>query len=268
MSNTSPQYYDLIESAIAGNKNDLRTLLQQLSSNDTKSQNALGIASSTKTSNAAIPPKSSLSVSGGNGVYSVNVTPAETSGAGTIYHKIESSPVKGFTSGVQQEALTTANNVTINRTDQKLFFRVSSSYNKKVFNEPTLHGQSAVSSGLVSSAATNNGGAFNQTNFATVSSNLAGSSPYIQVSGSGGSLSNAAAVKGSTQSVLPGATLLNVTGGSKQFVTYNGSNYTLHSTLADALDDGEVPVGAVTVGSGVSGGGGADGGNGGRMTNV
>ena len=267
MSPVPPQYFDLIESAIAGNKNDLRTLLQQLSANDTQQQAALGLPSSTTRQNAAPPPPAALSVAGANGAFNVTVSPSAATQPGTVWHEISSSPVKGFTSGVAVHALTTATNLTVNAPKQNLFFRVRSSYNKTVFNQPVLHGQTAVGSGLVSSAATNEAGAFNQTNYAVVTSTLEGSAAAIQISGPGGALTNPTAVKGGAESPLPGATILNVSPGSQQFVAWDGARYSLHPTLADVFDDALTPVGAVTVGSGVAGGGGIAGGNGGRLTN-
>lgn len=248
MSTTPPQYFDLIESAIAGSKNDLRTLLQQLSANDTQQQAALGLPSSTTNQNAKVPSQAAISAVGSNGAFNVTVTPGSSSEPGTVWHEITSSPVKGFTSGVAVEALTTATNVVVNKPGQNLFFRVRSSYNKAVFNQPTLSGQSASSSGLVSSAATNSAGSFNQTNLGTVTSVSAGATAAIQVQGAGGVLSSMVAVKGSTQSVLPGATIVGVTPGSTNYVGYDNEagSYAVRPTLASVMADGMTPVGVVS----------------------
>lgn len=249
MSTTPPQYFDLIESALAGNKNDFRVLLQQLSANDTRQQAALGLASSTTTKNAATPPAAALSASGSNGAFNLTVTPAPTTQPGPVWHEISSSPVKGFTSGVLIEALTTAANLVVNRPGVGLFFRVRSSYNKTVFNQPTLHGQTAVSSGLVSSAATESAAAFNQTNLGVVNSTAVGTSAAVTVSGASSTLSAVPTIKGAAQSVAPPATILGATPGSTQYVGYSQSHgsYVMGTELPDVFDDDYTPIGKVSV---------------------
>jgi hypothetical protein len=251
VSNTPPQYYDLIESAIAGNKNDLRTLLQQLSQNDTQIQGALGIASSTSNANVAAPPQGSLSVTGANGVFTGTITPPKLTTPATLYHRVSYSTVKGFTSNVTVMQSTTATGFTVNLPGQALFFRLESSFNNMVFNQPVLAAQNAVSSGLVSSAATSAGGAFNQTNLGVVTSEAVGATAAVQVQGAAGPLTSMPVLKGGTQSTLPGATIIGVEPRSNQFVgsisTPSGPDYILRPTLGSLLDDGVTPIGKVSV---------------------
>jgi hypothetical protein len=251
MANTPSQYYDLIESAIGGNKNDLRTLLQQLSQNDTQVQSVLGISSGTNNTNTATPPPAAISVTGTNGVYTITITPAKATNSSTIYHRVSYSTVKGFTSDVTLMQPSTATNITLSLPGKALFFGLESSFNNIVFNQRVLASQTAISSGLVSSAATSNAGAFNQTNLGVVTSVAVGSTAAVSIQGAGGPLTSMSTLKGGAQRILPAATIVGVEPGSSQFVgavdTAQGVDYILRPTLASLLGDHVTPIGKVSV---------------------
>jgi hypothetical protein len=145
--------------------------------------------------------------------------------------------------------------------------RLESSFNKIVANQPVLHGQTAVSSGLITSAAIANGAALAQSNLATVTSSQSSGTAAITIQGAGGTLTSAVALKAGVQSVLPPATIIGNALGSNNFVGYDGAAYSVKPTLGSVLLDSLTPVGKVVVG-GAGGGGGAEAGNGGRMTAV
>jgi len=276
--NTPSPNASLIESAMGGNVNDFRVLLQNFDEAIQQQQQATG-TTPTNTKNIAIPPQGSIAVNGSNGAFNYAITPAENTAAGTLYHEVSYSPTKGFTNGVVTLPVTQATSGVVNNPGANMFFRVRSSYNKSTFNQPTLHGQSAVSSGLISSAATSDGAAFAQTNLATVTSTQASGTAAIIVQGAGGTLTSAVALKGGAQTVLPPATIVGSSLGANQFVGWVPGNqgegsgtYVVKPTLGAVLEDNIQPVGKVVVVSdtnpGQDGGGGAEASNGGRMTAV
>lgn len=268
MANTPPVDFDLIESAMGGNHNDFRQLLQNIVLGQQTANEALGITP-TNTKNIAAPPPAAISVAGSNGAFNYSIVPA---GNGQQYHEVSYAPNKGFANGVVTLPVSTATSGVVNAPGQNMFFRVRSSFNKTIFNKPTLHGQSAVSSGLISSAAIADGAAFAQTNLATVTSSQAGGTAAIIIQGAGGTLSSATALKGGVQTLLPPATIIGNALGANNFVGFDGRNYHVKPTLGEVLLDNLRPVGKVVVqsntGSGQDGGGGSEAGNGGRMTAV
>jgi hypothetical protein len=266
MSTTPPVNFDLIESAMGGNRNDFRQLLQTMSSQIQALNQANGI-SATNSKNTSAPAQGAISVQGANGAFNYGITPAPSNNPATIYHQVSYSPNKSFANGVVTLPVTTATSGVVNAPGQNMFFRLRSSYNAKVFNQPVLHGQSAVSSGLVSSAAIANGAAFAQSNLATVTSSQQGGTAAIIVQGAGGTLTSAVALKSGVQSILPPASIIGNATGSNNFVGYDGSQYSVKPTLGAVLLDSLTPVGKVVIG-GASGGGGAQAGNGGRMSAV
>ena len=231
---------------------------------------ALGITP-TNTKAIAAPPKGAISVAGANGAFNYAITPGGDSSA-VQYHRVSYSPVKSFANNVTVLPVSSATSGVINAPGESHFFRLESSYNKKVFNQPTLHGQSAVKSGLVSSAAIANGAALAQTNLGTVTSSQSGGTAAIHIQGAGGTLTSLVALKSNVESVLPPATILGNALGSNNFVGYDGSNYVVKPTLGAVLDDSLTPIGKVVVATdtnpGQDGGGGAQASNGGRMTAV
>jgi hypothetical protein len=264
--NTPPVDYDLIESAIQGDQNDHRVLLQNFSQ-QLQALNAATGLSATNAKNVAVPPQGAISVAGSNGAFNVSVTPAPQSNPATLYHRISYSPTKGLTNNVTVLPVTTATSAVVNAPGQNMYFQLESSYNKVVFNKPVLHGQSAVSSGLVSSAAIANGAALAQSNLGTVTSTQSLGTAAITIQGAAGTLSSLTALKSGVETVLPGATIIGSALGSNNFVGYDGSEYVVKPTLGAVLDDSLTPIGKVVVG-GASGGGGAEAGNGARMTAV
>ena len=263
---TPPVDYDLIESALRGNKDALRVLLQNYSKQIQTLNQSTG-TSATNSQNVGVPAQGALNVAGSNGAFNVQIVPAPQNNPATLYHEVSYSPTKGFTNGVVTLPVTTATGFPVNVPGKQLFFRVRSSFNKVVFNQPTLHGQSAVDSGLVSSAAISNGGAFNQSNLGTVTSSQQSGTAAITIQGAGGTLSSLVALKGGVQSILPPAVIIGNALGSNNFVGYDGAEYRVKPTLGAVLDDSLTPVGKVVVG-GAGGGGGAEAGNGARMSAV
>jgi len=205
-------------------------------------------------------------VAGANGTYTVQIN----SGTGTrpIYHEISYAPTVSFTQGVTTLPVTTGSSVSIPAPGNSAVFRLRSSYDQKTWSSYQMASTQPVSAGLVESSAISAGGAFNQTNYAVVSSSSTGAGDVVNIHGTGGQFSSYTAVKGGVQSLRPSATLFGLVQQSKQFVAWDGSQYQLQPNLASALADHLEPVGLVTVGSATPGGGTATGGNGGRLTAV
>lgn len=260
---TPPNLEALIESAIKGDQNDHRVLLQSISDQLTALNQANGITGQ-NAKNTAAPPQGKISVSGANGAFNYSIaSPAQ----GTVYHQVSYSPNKGFAQSVVTLPWSTSTSGAVNAPGQSMFFRLKSSYNQILANQPVLHGQSAVSSGLVSSAAIANGAAFAQSNLATVTSSQSSGTAAITIQGAGGTLTSAVALKSGVQSILPPAVIVGNALGSNNFVGYDGAQYSVKPTLGAVLLDSLTPVGKVVVG-GAGGGGGAQAGNGARMTAV
>lgn len=200
-----------------------------------------------KSSGAAAPTGLAFSVAGANGSFSGSVTGGSAQGR-TVWYEFSYSTLRSFTQNVTTLPVTASPSFTQNLPNQSLFWRVRASYDQVNWSNYILASQSAINSGLVSSAATSNAGAFNQTNYGIVTSNAVGSTAEVRVQGANGPLTSMVAQKGPTQSTLPGATVVGVTPGSDLFVGYNGSKYVLRYTLADLLaDDSVTPIGKVSV---------------------
>lgn len=271
MANTPPVDFDDIESAVNGNKNDMRALFQRWSAQIQTLNQSTG-TSATNSKNISAPPPGVIDVAGSNGAFNYNITPGETNNPATQYHQVSYSPTKNFSNGVVDLPPSTATSGVVNAPGKNVFFRVKSSFNKVIYNKPVLHGQSAVSSGLISSAAMSEGAAFPQTNLGTVTSSQGGGTAAIHIQGAGGTLTSLVRLKAGVQTVLPPATIIGNAIGSNNFVGYDGKDYQVKSTLGAALLDNLIPIGKVVVQSdttpGQDGGGGAQAGNGGRMTAV
>lgn len=202
----------------------------------------------TKNGSSAPPSGVSLSVSAANGAYTIAIKNPAGATAGNIWHEVSYSPLKSFTSGVTVMAPTTGTSIVINDPGSSYFIRVRSSYDLKNWSSYVLAGTTAFSAGKVSSAATSDGGALNQTNYGVVSSAAVGSTAEVTVAGATGPLSSLVTQKGPNQATLPGATIYGVTPGSDQFVAHNGDTYVIRPTLAGALaDDANTPIGKVSV---------------------
>jgi hypothetical protein len=208
--------------------------------------NALTQKGLTTTATQAAPAGVGFSVSGANGVFTASMTDGAQGGR-AVWKEVSYSPLKSFTSAVTTLPLTTANSLTVPIPGASYFFRIRVSFDQVNWSGYTLASSSAIDSGLVSSAATAPGAAFNQTNYGVVTSVAVGASADIEISGANGPLTSLPAVKGAATTVLPSATISGVTPGSSQFVGWNGKNYVLAPTLAAVLADNLTPIGAVSV---------------------
>ena len=252
MSATSvpPAEYDLIESVVnklpANVQDDARNLFQAFSAGIGQTKNSLGIGSGANQANVAAPPPATLAVTGANGAFTITIANPRQASPAPLWHEISYSPVANFTSDVTTLPATQATSLTVNAPGATAYFRLRSSYNQTVWNNYAVQG-SSTEAGLVSSEATSEGGAFNQTNLGTVTSAASGATANVSIQGSSGALSGLVRLKGATQKVLPAATVIGVLPGSNQFVGYDGFRYRLKPTLAAVLADNLVPVGKVSV---------------------
>jgi hypothetical protein len=200
-----------------------------------------------KSSGSASPSGLTFSVAGQNGSFSGTVSGGAAQGR-TVWYEFSYSTLRSFTQNVTTLPASASPSFTQNLPDQSLFWRMRASYDQVNWSNYVFASQAAISSGLVSSAATSNAGAFNQTNYGVVTSAAVGPTAEVSVQGANGPFTSMVAQKGPTQSVLPGATVVGVTPGSDLFVGYTGQKYVLRYTLADLLaDDTVTPIGKVSV---------------------
>jgi hypothetical protein len=222
-----------------------------------------------KAGSSAPPVGVTHSVAGANTQLSVSISNPPTPQGQPIWHEFSYSPLKSFVSNdTTTLEPTTATSFQVPAVGQTVYTRLRSSYDKVNWSPYQLSSTSPTNAGLLSSAATAPGGAFNQTNFAEVNSQTSGGITTVSVNGAGGTYTPYTAVKGAVESTRPSATIVGVELGSSQFLGWDGSQFQISPTLAGAFPDDLEPVGAITVGSGTPGGGGTSGGNGGRMTAV
>lgn len=205
-------------------------------------------AGGTKATGQNFPSGITFAVTGSNGAFTASFTNASSTAGKSVWYQVQYSTVSSFASNVTTMADTTATSVTINQPNQTLYFQARWSFDQTNWSPWQKASSNPVSSGLVSSTATSNAGAFNQTNYGVVTSTATGSTAEVQIQGANGAFTSMVAQKGPVQSALPGATIVGVQPGSNQFVGYNGSSYVLRSTLADLLSDDRVtPIGKVSV---------------------
>lgn len=263
----------LIESAVAGNKEDMRRLLlaftdQHELHNQSTGTNWLNPTSSVQKPSTTPPPAASTVANGANGTIAVQITNPSQAARATIYHEVSYSTVKNFSQDVTTLPASPSGFVTIPAPGQAPFIRVRSSYDGSTWNSHQLIQNSAVNAGLQSSAASEPGTVLNNWNFATVSAQGApGEVPVIRVYGPNGPYSGYTAGRGSTQVTRPSATILNSSFKQSQIVAYDGKNFQLSPSLAGAMKDNWEPVGQALV-NGAPGGGGNLGGNGARLTAI
>lgn len=202
------------------------------------------------TSTQAAPTGVSASVTGGNGVYTIAIDNGQQNGR-TVWTEVSYSTVQSFTIALTTMPPTAATSVTINKPGQTFFFRIRSSFDQKSWSTYRFIGDSpvaAVSSGLLTSAASGEGVTFNQTNYAVVSSATSGGAALVTIAGASGATTALVRQKGPVQQTLPGAVVDNVPFGVNLFVGYNmDPGYRLLPTLADVLQDDLVPIGKVSV---------------------
>lgn len=247
-----PEDYALIEGIVGlmptKSQQDARSFFQNIASKVSQLQTAAGIAPGSKAANVQTPGLPGLAASGSNGSYTLTITPPQLKTPAALWYRVSYSTVKGFTSNVTTLQPSTSTSIALNLPGQNLFFQVEASFtNQGPWTQAVLASQTATASGLVSSAATSEAGAFNQTNLAVVTSVAVGDSAAIQVQGAGGALTSMVRVKGSKQQIRPGATLVGIPPGSTKYVGYDGTGYLVRPTLASLLADDVEPVAKVSV---------------------
>jgi hypothetical protein len=195
------------------------------------------------------PSPSQLSISGANGSFSVAIT---NSASTPVYNELSSSPVANFISGVTVYPVSTNTSFVLPNPGATLYFRLRSSYNQQNWSSYLVQ-PGAVSSGLVSSAATGSNLSLNQSNYATVDSVAAGATATVRVYGSGGPGTSWASILGSQSKLIPSGTITNVAYAASGFVVWDGQNYQMKPQLAQTFPDTWVPVGKVSVIANASG---------------
>lgn len=196
---------------------------------------------------AAAPAGVTIAVTGANGGIAVAITNPGGQGNQNIWHEVSYSTLKSFTQSVTTLPPTQGTSVSLSLPGTSYFYRLRSSFDLQSWSGYQLASTAAISAGLVSSAATSAGGAFNQTNFGVVSSRAVGGSAQVDVHGPSAPLTGLVTKKGNQQVVVPAATVIGATPGSDLFVGWTGKSYILRSTLADLLDDDVTPIGKVSV---------------------
>jgi hypothetical protein len=250
----SPPYQSEIESLArqlpAGVQEDARRLFRGLVANvQALAPGGVLITPGGTKSGASSPPSGvSVNVNAGNGAYNISLKNPPGSTAGNIWHEVSYSPLKSFTSGVTTLAPTTGTSIVVNDPGSQYFIRTRHSYDLVNWSGYSLVATTPYSAGKVSSAATSDATALNQTNYGVVTSTAVGATTEVNISGPSAPLTSLVTQKGPTQRTLPGATIFGVTPGSDQFVGHNDLSYVLRPTLAGVLaDDANTPIGKVSV---------------------
>ena len=255
------------------NINDHRTLLTAIIDQLTALNQSTGVSPITPTSGSqkaagTPPPPATAAAAGANGTITLNIQNPSLPANATVYHEVSYSTVKNFSQNVTTLPKTAQTSVVIPNPGQSLFIRYRSSFDGQHWNSHQLVQQSAVESGLQSSAATSNAIPLNQTNYATVvAQGSVGGAPTIQVHGVGGPYNGYTRVKGLQQFSRPSATIINASYQSTAFVAFDGKKYQVANSLPGTFPDSWEPVGVADV-NGTPGGGGPTGNNGGRLTAV
>ena len=133
-----------------------------------------------------------------------------------------------------------------------LYWRLRSSYNQQNWSSYIAQ-PGAVSSGLMSSAASGSNLSLNQSNYATVDSVANGSTATVRVYGSGGVGTSWTSILGNGSKVIASGTILNVAYATNGFVVWDGQKYQLKPQLAQTFPDTWVPVGKISVIANASG---------------
>jgi hypothetical protein len=207
------------------------------------------------------PAPSQLAVSGANGSFTVSITtPQNASGAkapsnatnAPIYQELSSSPVANFVSGVTTYPVSTNTSYVMPNPGVTLYWRLRSSYNQQNWSSYIAQ-PGAVSSGLVSSAASGSNLSLNQSNYATVDSIANGGTATVRVYGSGGLGTSWTSILGNSSKVIASGTIMNVAYATNGFVVWDGQKYQLKPQLAQTFPDTWVPVGKISVIANASG---------------
>jgi hypothetical protein len=246
-----PDIPTLIE-RVAGTNEPMRTLLtafydQHTLTNQSTGNNWVQPVNSTQKPSTTPPAVGTISVSGANGVYQVNVTNATQAVTAAIYNQVAYSPIKSFGQDVTTLPITAATTATVPAPGQTQFFRARWSYDKVTWSSWVLAQTTAVSSNLQSSAASENNTVLNQSNYAYVDSIDLGAYAGVRVYGAAGPYNGWTGVKGGVESPMPSATIVNVGHGSTQFAAYDGEQYQLHTTLPGVFEDSLTVAGQVSV---------------------
>ena len=236
----------------------LRTILlgmldQHLTVGQALGINVLEPTNSPQQPASAPPPLAEFTVSGANGAFNAKITNPAQSVNKTIYHELSYCTIASFVGSVTTLPVQTSTQLTLPRPGLTVFWRLRSSYDQTNWNSYQTQ-PGTVSSGLQSSAASENATVLNQTNYATVDSvsSVAGTSANIRVYGKAGLNTQFPSVKGGAETILPSATIINVPFTSGQVVGHDGTDYVARGTLPEVLMDGTTPIGAVSVvGSGM-----------------
>lgn len=238
--------------AAAGKNIDLRNTLLEVYNqfdllNKASGTNFLSPVNAQQQPAGVAPGQAALSVSGANGVFTGQITPAAQSVNKVLYHQVSFSPVSNFTSGVVTLPTTSSTSFTYPSPGGSGYWRLRSSFDQKNWNNYTFQGGS-VSAGLQSSSASANNVPLNQTNYATVDSqDNGGGSANVRVFGAAGPGTMYPAVKGGAEKILPSATIINVPFGSNPVVAYDGASYMVRPTLPQVFSDEMTPTGSVSV---------------------
>jgi hypothetical protein len=200
----------------------------------------------------APPAPSQLAVSGANGGFTVSVTTPQTVINAAIYQELSSSPVANFSSGVTTYPVSTNTSYVFPNPGMTLYWRLRSSYNQQTWSSYIAQ-PGAVSSGVMSSAASGSNLSLNQSNYATVDSVADGGTATVRVYGSGGVGTSWSSILGNSSKVIAAGTIMNVAYATNGFVAWDGQKYQVKPQLAQTFPDTWVPVGKISVIANASG---------------
>ena len=267
------QIESVAKSLEGGAREDFRQLMSSLVTNVKAAlpSGNLITAGGVKAGSGNAPVGVGFAVSGANGAHNIQISNPSDAQGKPIWHEVSYSPLKSFTGNPSPVVMpaTTATSVVVNDPGSTYHFRIRSSHDLKNWSDYKVS-ESPSDAGLISSAATSDAGAFNQTNYGVVDSSQGGQVTTVRVHGVSGPLAAVTAQKGAVQTTLPSATIVGLTSNTTQYVGHvAGQGYVVSPTLGGLLAHDNVrPIGAVGVNSGISGGGGTGGGNGARLTAV
>src|SRR5882724_2505556 len=124
----------LIESAVGGNKEDLRTLLTQFYDQNQMLNAATGNSWLQPTNNnkqkaqTKPPAQAGISVTGSNGSYQIQITNPAQAVSATIIHEISYSPIKSFGGNVTTLPQSSSTSYTVPSPGATVYFRFRSSF--------------------------------------------------------------------------------------------------------------------------------------------
>jgi hypothetical protein len=210
--------------------------------------NVLAPTNSPQQPSSAPPPLAAFTVIGASGDFTAQITNPAQSINKTIYHELSYCSVASFVGSATTLPVQTTTQLTLPAPGLTVFWRLRSSYDQTNWNTYQVQ-PGTVSSGLQSSAASENATVLNQTNYANIdsASNVAGTSAIVRIYGKAGLNTQYPSVKGSVESIQPSATIVNVPFSTEQVVGHDGADYVTRGTLPEVLMDGTTPVGAVSV---------------------